>query len=174
MSHIPHGALIAVHASQKKKQRIEKEEEEMTKYTTEDLENNWEFKIVRATYPAFRKPDVFQSLLEEEAVAGWELVEKLDDQRIRFKRKKDTRRNDYSLPQGYDPYRTTYGANTNMIGVMISLVLVLLIAGIILFLGMDQQAASRDIPWIAITTAIPAVLIIVGMIVVIYIRTRQG
>ena len=55
----------------------------MTKYTSEDLDKNWEFKIVRSTYPALRKPEVFQALLEEESLAGWELVEKLDDRRVR-------------------------------------------------------------------------------------------
>ena len=100
MSYFPHGALIAVHTANEQRRKIEQEEEEMTKYTSEDLDHNWEFKIVRSTYTAFLKPGIFQALLEEESLAGWELVEKLDDRRVRFKRRRETRRRDATLPPG--------------------------------------------------------------------------
>jgi hypothetical protein len=112
MSYFPHGSFIAAQQARERRRRDEEEEEEMTRYTTEDLEDNWEFKIVRSETGAFRKPEIFQTLLQEESIAGWELVEKLDNRRVRFKRRRESRRRDPSLPPGYDPYRTTYGSST--------------------------------------------------------------
>jgi hypothetical protein len=37
------------------------------------------------------------------------MVEKFDDQRIRFKRPRQARLNDANLPPGVDPYRAHYG-----------------------------------------------------------------
>ena len=101
----------------------------MTKYTSEELDKNWEFKIVRSLGNAFHRPEVFQALLQEESIAGWELVEKLDDRRVRFKRPRDARRKDINLPPGYDPYRSTYGStairNTSLVIGILAMVLVM-------------------------------------------------
>lgn len=69
----------------------------------------WEFKIVRANRDIFRAPEVLQRLCEEEGEAGWILLEKLDDRRIRFKRPVALR--DLIKPErlAIDPYRTQYG-----------------------------------------------------------------
>jgi hypothetical protein len=177
MSYFPHGAIVAAHAAREARRRQEQEEEEMTKYTNEDLEQNWEFKIVRAYFPVFRKPEVFQSLLEEEALAGWELVEKLDDQRIRFKRRKQARRNDAALPFGIDPYRTQYGRNTNTTGIVIGIISALLLMGIVLGAYLIKSPAINfegDVPWILIGTVIPVLIAIVGVAVVIIVRLRRG
>ncbi|HAG79698.1 MAG TPA: hypothetical protein DCL61_00710 [Cyanobacteria bacterium UBA12227] len=71
----------------------------------------WEFKIVRASRDLFHKPEVFQRLCQEEAMAGWILLEKLDDRRVRFKRLIALR--DIIDPQKlpYDPYRCHYGSS---------------------------------------------------------------
>ena len=45
----------------------------------------------------------------EEAIAGWVLVEKFDDNRLRFKRPASAKRNDMNLPAHINPYRTTFG-----------------------------------------------------------------
>ncbi len=73
----------------------------------------WEFKIVRANRDLFRDSAVFRQLCKEEAEAGWILLEKLDDRRVRFKRPialRDIIRSDYL---SFDPYRTTYGPSGN-------------------------------------------------------------
>lgn len=88
----------------------------MTGYSTEDL-NGWEFKIIRSAFGAFRNPDKVRRLLEEESRAGWELLEKFDDQRIRLKRKVEKRKNDSTL--GYDAYRTSYGTPEYAIAVVV-------------------------------------------------------
>jgi hypothetical protein len=46
----------------------------------------WEYKTVRSQKSAFRNPSVLKRLCENEAQAGWVLLEQLDDQRVRFKR----------------------------------------------------------------------------------------
>ena len=64
------------------------EEEEMTRYTPKDIAENWEFKILRSATGAFRDPDVLRTALDAEQRAGWTLVEKFDDARVRLKRRR--------------------------------------------------------------------------------------
>jgi hypothetical protein len=66
----------------------------------------YEYKILRtfAYSTHFSEPVRFQNVLAEEAVAGWELHEKLDDFRIRLRRLTSYRAKDALLTQ--DPYRT--------------------------------------------------------------------
>lgn len=100
------GSAGAAGAAAARRRREQEEEELMTSYSTNDLEG-WEFKIVRSVMGRFSNPRIVRTLCEEEARAGWELVEKFDDSRIRFKRPTDRRRSDSQL--GFDPYRTRYG-----------------------------------------------------------------
>ena len=92
------------------RRRNQDEEEQMTQYSAEELAQGWEFKIVRSNFASFRNPNVLQQVCQEEAGAGWTLVEKFDDQRLRFKRPISERGR--SAP-GFDPYRTTYGGLSN-------------------------------------------------------------
>ncbi|MEJ2486863.1 MAG: hypothetical protein P8Y68_14125 [Anaerolineales bacterium] len=132
MSHFPHGAIIAAQQARERRRRDEEEEEEMTRY--------------------FRKPEVFQSLLQEESIAGWELVEKLDNRRVRFKRSRESRRRDATLPPGYDPYRTNYGSSTARsvliigIAVMIALMTGLGVLGVGI-LGSSGDGTGLSIIW---------------------------
>lgn len=114
--------------------QLHKEEEEiLTRYESredsapaEDMQLNgssqvskdsrlvgWEFKIVRAPRNLFRDPVVFQQLCEEEAQAGWILLEKLDDRRVRFKRPLAIRDLIRSESLSYDPYRCYYGSSSS-------------------------------------------------------------
>lgn len=112
---IPFSAAAGAAAAAKRR-RDQQEEEDMTGYSTDDL-SGWEFKIVRSAFGAFRNPDKVRRLLEEESRAGWELLEKFDDQRIRLKRKVEKRKNDSTL--GYDAYRTSYGAPEYTIAIIV-------------------------------------------------------
>ncbi len=96
------GAAAAARAAAERK-----EEEEMTPYTLQDLAENWEFKILRSATGAFRNPDRLRSILEEEGRAGWTLIEKFDDSRVRLKRPARARAGDADL--GFDPHRTWVG-----------------------------------------------------------------
>ena len=80
-----------------------------TTYTSTDLQGDWEFKILQSSTLAFRKPAQVQKVREEEARAGWVLLEKIDDGHLRFKRPASARANDHQLP--FDAYRTNYGAS---------------------------------------------------------------
>lgn len=130
------GAHIAIHATREKRRKEQEEEERMTAYTPQDLNQEWEFKIVRSATSAFKDPRVFQTLLDEEALASWELLEKLDDGRVRFKRPTSSRKRDAVLPPGVDPYRTQHGISEGALAFRIVFVvvaaMVLLISGIAL------------------------------------------
>jgi hypothetical protein len=86
---------------------IRKEEEEMTTYTREDLTEGWEFKILRSMTSAFKKPEKLRAALEEESKAGWVLVEKFDDARLRLKRPVSAK--EYDAHLDVDPYRSYVG-----------------------------------------------------------------
>lgn len=88
----------------------------MTAYRREELEQGWEFKILRSATGVFRKPKMLRAVMAEEARAGWELVEKFDNKRLRFKRPVAARSRDASLPIGVDPYRSYYGISESWLG----------------------------------------------------------
>jgi hypothetical protein len=87
--------------------REQQEEEVLTDYTPQDIAEDWEFKILRASVPVFASPRHLQHILAEEARAGWVLVEKFDDHRIRLKRPAKARDGDGKLD--FDAYRTSVG-----------------------------------------------------------------
>lgn len=88
--------------------RHRQEEEEMTSMNT-DPSGAVEYKIIRSATGAFKNPTKFRAALDEEARAGWELVEKLDDSRVRLRRAVECRQGDTGLDQ--DPYRTQVGVS---------------------------------------------------------------
>lgn len=108
----------AVAAAQKKRAQEQHEEETLTKYSADDLDG-WEFKIVRSNTGKFKSYEYVQQVIKEEAQNGWEMVEKFDDGRIRFKRKTSRRSMDQHAQ--IDPYRTTVGMGQG------SLVLIILL-----------------------------------------------
>lgn len=125
--------IMAATAEENRRRISMSEEEGMSQYSSQDLDGDWEFKIVRASSPVFRKPEALRKLLEEEAMAGWTMVEKFDDSRIRFKRSHSARARDVFLPDGVDPYRSLYGTPT-LAYATIGLTLGLLIAVSLLLL----------------------------------------
>jgi hypothetical protein len=106
-------------AAQQAAKRLRQEEEEMTPYTDQELAEDWEFKIVRSTTGAFKKLERIEQVVAEEAAAGWVLLEKFDDNRLRFKRPANAKRNDYNLPAHINPYRTAYGMSEGGVAVII-------------------------------------------------------
>lgn len=128
------GAHVAIHAAQEAAKALEEEEMEMTKYTDKDMAEEWEFKIVRSATGTFKKLDVMQRVVEEESQAGWVLLEKFDDKRLRFKRPMSARSKDAMLPQGVDPYRANYGISEGAMGATIALSIMGLIGVFVLIL----------------------------------------
>ena len=124
------GAHAAIAAAAKKKKQ-EKEEETMG-YNQEELENDWEFKILRSASGKFKKYETVEQVKAEEAVAGWVIVEKFDNNRIRFKRPRKAMENDVHLPPGVDPYRINYGMSEGIMALSMMAVIFGVIGTIIL------------------------------------------
>jgi hypothetical protein len=145
----------------------------MTQYTQDDFESNWEFKIVRSDAGAFRKPEIVRKLVEEEARAGWVMLEKFDDSRIRFKRPRSARARDAFLPDDVDPYRTQYGAyaarRAVLVGVMLGLVL-LLGAGVAAMFAHNGAGPATE--GAVVPVVLLLILIIMGFMVVAWKMRR--
>lgn len=107
----------------------------MTSYSPQDLAQGFEFKFLRASTRVFRRPEVLRRVLEEEGQAGWVLVEKFDDQRLRFKRPVSERGGDGT--RTLDAYRSVYGMSEGKLAAIIlgsifgTMALVLLIVAIV-------------------------------------------
>jgi hypothetical protein len=112
-------------AAHRRREAAEAEEEEtMTSYDQEPAGEEWEYKIVRASSPVFARPDVFQQLVREEARAGWTLVEKFDNTRVRFRRPTHERRRDATRATEIDPYRTQFDGNNAFTLALVSTVVI--------------------------------------------------
>ena len=111
------------------RRRREQEEEEMTLMNT-DPSGAIEYKIIRSATGAFKDPAKFRAALDEEARAGWELVEKLDNSRARLRRSTECRKRDADL--GQDPYRTQVGMSETALALWI---VVATLVGISLLFG---------------------------------------
>lgn len=172
----PHGIFHAAIAARKRRLRQKQdliEEVEMTNYSPDDLENNWEFKIVRSERGAFRKPENFQRLLQEEATAGWELIEKLDDRRVRFKRRKDARRQDVTMSQGIDPYRAQFDPRASRSFVLVAIAIATLLAlaaGAAIF-GLEEGNFAAE-SFMVIANSVVIGLVFVIMLGAIIARRR--
>ena len=126
--------------AQQARLRLQAEEEEMTRYTPEDVDGDWEFKIVRSASASFRNPETLRRLVVEESAAGWIMLEKFDDSRVRFKRRRVDRMRDTSLASGVDPYRTNWGmGQSGMVIVMIAVMGVFLMMGIMMMFVLSAR-----------------------------------
>ncbi len=145
-------AAIAAH-----QKRMQQEEEQMSGYNAADLDG-WEFKIVRSTIGRFDNPEIVKRLIAEEAQNGWEMLEKFDNYRIRFKRRIEKR----ALHSGgtIDPYRTNFGVG-NAVGPIIGLLIALIVAGVLLFTRRGGDLGGSPSLWIVLGVI---VLLAVGMV----------
>jgi len=125
------GAAVAAAAEKRRREK----EEEMTRYTNSEVEGGWEFKILRSNTGAFGKPVVLRRVCDEEARAGWTLVEKFDNERLRFKRPVSARAGDSALP--FDAYRSQYGIGT---GAFVALILGAMFAAIFVVVALVNAA----------------------------------
>lgn len=116
-------------AAAKKRREQQEEEQEKTGYKKEDIEG-WEFKIVRSIFGRFSNQEILKRMCEDEGRAGWEMIEKFDNSRVRFKRRVEKRHTDPTL--GYDAYRTTYGMGEGTFALTIITIIVLVILTILL------------------------------------------
>ena len=129
---VPMNASGAAAAAAAEAARQREEEEEMTSYPRLNPAE-WEFKILRSATSTFRTPEKLRMALAEEAHAGWTLLEKFDDSRIRLKRPIFARQNDHQLD--FDPYRIWTGMTPNNLAfIILGIILVIMIFGLTLIL----------------------------------------
>jgi hypothetical protein len=129
---IPYSGISTAHiAAAAAAAKRAKEEEQMTTYDKNDLDG-WEFKFVRSNFGRFGSLEKVQEICREEAETGWELVEKFDQYRLRFKRRIEHRSRDNSAR--FDPYRTYPSSNINGQKVALILGLLLVAGGVITFI----------------------------------------
>jgi hypothetical protein len=121
------GATAAAAAAAARKRREQEEEEKLTTYDSEDMKG-WEFKIVRSEMGKFKNRQFVEQVCKEEAQAGWEMLEKFDNTRIRFKRPIERRAQDPHLQ--IDPYRTSVGMSGGALALII-VTAVLAVVGIV-------------------------------------------
>lgn len=119
------GASAASAAAAAEAARRREEEEYMSNYSSQELADDWEFKIIRSATGAFRDPTKLRAILAEESQAGWILVEKFDNQRLRLKRPAIAKKRDPEL--AFDPYRTTVGTSE---GVLVAVVIGSILLGL--------------------------------------------
>lgn len=91
-----------------------------------------EYKVVQSQTPLFSNTAKMQEILAEEAKAGWQLLEKEDNYRIKLQRNISHRANDANLTT--DPYRSTVGVSS-MITYGLSALATLIFVSIILYLA---------------------------------------
>jgi len=89
----------------------------------------YEYKIIRSATAAFKRPEKFRAMLDEEARAGWELFEVFDHCRVRLRRSVACRQRDAELSQ--DPYRTRFGTSEGKVALWIVVVVVVAIAAFV-------------------------------------------
>lgn len=123
------GAAAGAAAAAAQMQRL-REEEELLATIPSDGYGAFEYKIVRCQFNAFDKPAKLRQTLEEEAKAGWELVEKFDANRIRLRRPVSCRAQDDLLD--FNPYRSQVG----MSDTKLALTIVGAIVGVMLLVAM--------------------------------------
>lgn len=122
--------MSASAAAAERRRKLRQEEELMTTYRRDELDGNWEFKIIRSATASFGDANMLQATLQQETVGGWELLEKFDNERVRLRRPMSARKDDMSLPRGYDPYRTQVGISEGALVLWVILGFTLVIGGV--------------------------------------------
>lgn len=92
-----------------------------------------EYKVIQATTPLFANPRKMQAVLAEEARAGWQLVEKFDNYKLRLQRDSRARANDASLD--FDAYRSQVGVSHLITYSAAALVTLAVVYGIFIAVG---------------------------------------
>jgi len=158
---VPIMAVITAGAAAAARQNRPEEEEKMAKYNSDDLDG-WEFKIVRSTMGRFSNREFLDKTCQHEAIAGWEMVEKFDEHRVRFKRRVEKRSMDSHLET--DPYRTSVGSGSSSM-VMIIIGLLVLAGGLFAFLGLRSDFSFP---------VIYGVIILIGFVALLFVFKKRS
>lgn len=148
--------------------RKREEEEDMTQYNSNDM-NGWEFKIVRSALESFKTHEAVKQVCKDEAQTGWEMVEKFDNGRIRFKRRIEERQQD--THRSIDPYRTSIGLGQGgLVVTILGIIFTLVGVGVVVALS---ASGKIDLPQQAIMYIVLAIIGVVALVAVIGRRARR-
>lgn len=92
-----------------------------------------EYKVIQAQTPLFSDTAKMHEVLKQEARAGWQLLEKEDNYRIKLQRNISHRDNDKNLD--FDAYRSTVGVSS-MVTYGATAVVTIAIVSVILYLAL--------------------------------------
>jgi hypothetical protein len=157
------GAIVPILMAAAKRKR---EEEDMSNYGQNDLDG-WEFKIVRSPSGRFNNYERVQALCKEEENAGGEMLEKMDEYRIRFKRKTEKRAGDSRLKM--DPYRTVVGLSEFGLALCIIAIIFAIIGTAIATVWISTEH-NRGF---GLPLLIPIIMILLGVMALFVIRLKK-
>lgn len=92
-----------------------------------------EYKIVQSTTPLFKSREKLEAVLAEEAKAGWQLVEKYDNYKLRLQRDISHREKDGE--RSFDAYRTQVGVHNAITYTIATVVTLAVVLGIFILVG---------------------------------------
>ncbi|MCJ7548742.1 MAG: hypothetical protein MUQ30_03570 [Anaerolineae bacterium] len=136
-----------------------------------DKEDKYEFKILRGHLRTFRKPERLQAILEEERRSQWEMVIKLDEERIVLRRPRRSHAYDAVSESDTDPYRTQISSSLSRSKLLI--LLGLLVAGGLAFF-MIASANNLEVSADITRWPIIAIAIIVGILMVFVLAVKRN
>ncbi len=90
-----------------------------------------EYKIIQSQTPMFTDTAKMHEVLEQEAKAGWRLLEKEDNYRLKLQRDISNRANDADLD--FDAYRTTVGVSSTVTKGMTAILTMAIVSVILYF-----------------------------------------
>ena len=150
-----------------------REESLLAELISQDKEDKYEFKVLKGYLGAFRKPERLQRVLEEERRSQWEMVIKLDDERLIMRRPRRSQAYD-AMGTDIDPYRTQIGTGSTSIGKGVAVVLGLLVlaAGVGLFIVM--RGSSGSVVDGAAWSPIAAIVVTILVVMVFFLKRARG
>ncbi|MDP2139922.1 MAG: hypothetical protein Q8L20_03840 [Gammaproteobacteria bacterium] len=92
-----------------------------------------EYKVVQSTTPLFATSKKIEEIMAEESKAGWQLVEKFDNYKMRLQRDISHRANDKNL--GFDAYRSQVGVNNIIVYGITTLLTLAVVYAIFVLVG---------------------------------------
>lgn len=95
-----------------------------------------EYKVIQAQTPLFSDTAKMHEILDQEAKAGWRLLEKEDNYKIRLQRDVSSRENDKNLD--FDAYRSTVGVSS-VVTYGATAVVTIAIVSVILYFALWSQ-----------------------------------
>lgn len=162
------GWMVPIIVASAQKQQDEKL---LAELIGKDKEDQYEFKILRGHLRTFRKPERLQAILEEERRSQWEMVIKLDEERIVLRRPRRSHAYDAMSGSETDPYRTQIGSS--LVSPILFVVLGLLLAGGLAFF-LVAGANNLEIAVDASRWPIIAIAITVGILMVFVLALKRN